>query len=280
VTHVLQPSTPSVGGDARVRRHCAMLPESDRTLHEGVAVTTPERTLLDCLCYLSAEAALVVGDGAAWRRAVQLEAVRQRLVEAAGRRGVRRAGQVLELVRDGAESPGESLTRYALVRGDVPEPVLQHPVVTPFGVDEADMAWVEEGVVYEYDGIRKYTDPDSGLPGEVIHREKVRESRIQAEAGMSNGSARAICGSPTVSSRGPRSYWRGDEPDGGSRPPGRSRTPGREPALPARTRDPRANSSARGHELARGSRVRGARHDFGRPGRGGLRRGSRPRVGG
>jgi hypothetical protein len=70
------------------------------------------------------------------------------------RRGVAAARIALRLVRDGAESRPETLVRLAIVRGGLPEPVLNETVLDGSGrfIGRADMQYPAFSVVVEYDG--------------------------------------------------------------------------------------------------------------------------------
>lgn len=69
-------------------------------------------------------------------------------------RGRRNALAALELVRDGSESPKESLLRLALVRAGLPEPALNLPIVGADGIriGFGDLVYPDFRVVVEYEG--------------------------------------------------------------------------------------------------------------------------------
>lgn len=82
-----------------------------------------------------------------------------------------------------AESPGESLSRVAIVRAGLPAPELQFEIHLPDGggwVATSDFAWPEHGVVGERDGREKYAaDPRRGrTAADVIMGEKDRDALI------------------------------------------------------------------------------------------------------
>ena len=78
-------------------------------------------------------------------------------------------------------SPGESLSRAAMFRLNLPRPDLQVEVDDADGLAGiADFGW--PGVVGEFDGRRKYAVPEGADPaeaGEVLWREKRREDRLR-----------------------------------------------------------------------------------------------------
>lgn len=89
----------------------------------GCRVLSVARTLVDLICarMLDRPGALAVVDGALRDgrcTPADLEAVLSRF---AGRRGIRRAREIIGLARLGIDSPGESALRLALVDGGVPD---------------------------------------------------------------------------------------------------------------------------------------------------------------
>ena len=87
---------------------------------------------------------------------------------------------LLAVADDGAESPGETLARLAILRLGVVPPVTQVPVETGLGTFWADLGWPECRVVGEYDGVAKYTA--RGDAADAVLREKRRQEAIE-EAG-------------------------------------------------------------------------------------------------
>lgn len=112
--HVIQASRSRVGRSPDVVRHVGHVAETDRTRRQGLAVTTLERTLVDCASSVSPAGGLIVAD-AALHRGANPAACAEILAGLSGRRGVVTARAVLAAADDGAESPGESLTRLALL---------------------------------------------------------------------------------------------------------------------------------------------------------------------
>jgi hypothetical protein len=113
-------------------------------LIDGVLVTTPARTALDIACRYPLVRAVAAVDSLA--RATHLEitdavhlADRYR-----GRRGIKRARRVLDLVDPGAESPQETWLRLKT----------QIPVRDEFGVLVAvfDLGWEDKMIAMDYEG--------------------------------------------------------------------------------------------------------------------------------
>ncbi|WP_182112386.1 MULTISPECIES: hypothetical protein [unclassified Actinotalea] len=174
-THVAQARPSRSGCSADVVRHVLELAAGDRTLHCGRAVTTLERTVVDCAMSCPPAAGLVVAD-AALHRGADLAVCLQLLTTMAGRRGVVRARAVLDVADDGAESPGETLARLAVLRAGLPAPTTQVPVRTALGTFWADLGWPAWRLLLEYDGVAKY---DVGRV--ALLAEKRREDALRAE---------------------------------------------------------------------------------------------------
>jgi very-short-patch-repair endonuclease len=177
--HVIQVTNPRAALPDDVVRHVGALPPDDVTLRAGQQVTTLERTAIDCAMGLGPADGLVVLD-AALHRGADPALLAELLARRAGSRGVRVARAVLSAADGGAESPGESLARLAVLRLGVVRPVTQVAVVTHLGRFWADFGWPQWRVVGEYDGVSKYTARGDAV-GAVL-REKRRQEAME-EAG-------------------------------------------------------------------------------------------------
>lgn len=101
----------------------------------------------------------------------------------------RRLQMSVRLARVGAESVGESRSRFLCWEQGLPEPELQFEVRDGPGEPFAcvDLAWPSRGLLGEFDGKVKYTrllKPGQD-PGDVVFLEKQREDRIREVTGMS-----------------------------------------------------------------------------------------------
>jgi hypothetical protein len=78
----------------------------------------------------------------------------------AGRRGIARARQTVDLFDPGAESPKESWLRVVLIQAGLPRPQTQIPVFNEFGsaIAYLDMGWEDVKVAVEYDGEQHRSD--------------------------------------------------------------------------------------------------------------------------
>lgn len=126
----------------------------------GMPVTSPADTWLDLAALLDVDDLIVLGDCIATR----VESI-EPLVEVlwARRRapGRAKAAQALTLVRVGSKSPMETTTRLVIVRGGLPEPKLNQPILDADGnwIAEVDFLWEEERLVGEYQGEKPHDGP-------------------------------------------------------------------------------------------------------------------------
>ncbi|WIA99040.1 MULTISPECIES: hypothetical protein [unclassified Curtobacterium] len=95
-----------------------------------------------------------------------------------------RAERAIALADGRSGSPGESVARVALDEVGAPEPELQHRFDDVDGlIGVVDFWFPEQGVVLEFDGRVKYTDPSLRRAGQtaadVVVAEKHREDRIR-----------------------------------------------------------------------------------------------------
>lgn len=177
--HVIQRSRPSRVGTSDVVRHIHEVPDEHLTTHRGHPVTTLERAVVDCAMSMSLLGGLVVAD-AALGLGADRETCRAILSAMPGRRGAPVARRVLDLADDGAESPGETAARLALVQAGLPVPETQVCVRTRFGDYWADLGWQLWRLLAEYDGRDKYRS--GAEPAAAVVAEKRRQAAIE-EAG-------------------------------------------------------------------------------------------------
>ena len=173
LTHVRQRGRPGPGRDRAVLRHGGPVDDIRLTAVGHLPVTDLVQTMVDCARTLPPLSGLVVAD-AALRAGADRAAALSMLDEMGGRPGVARARVVVDLADDGAESPGETATRFVLLRDGLPRPATQVPVVTRAGTYFADVGWDEWRVLLEYDGQAKYRSRADLLD------EKLREDAIRA----------------------------------------------------------------------------------------------------
>lgn len=171
--------------EAGVKHHRAQdLHDDDLRVVEGRLVVYPARAVWEAATSTTQRGALVAMDSAlhlALASRAELEAVAERYCRW---RGARRAGIPLRFADGGAESAGESLTRFMCFEESLPRPELQYRIVDGAGreIARTDFAWVDCSHVGEFDGAVKY---DALLrpgesPADVVIREKRREDEIRS----------------------------------------------------------------------------------------------------
>jgi hypothetical protein len=109
----------------------------------GIRATTPARTALDLACRYPLGEAVVAIDALARKTHLKIADVELLADRYGGRRGIRQARTVLDLVDPGAESPRETWLRLLVIRHGFPRPQTQIPVYDEFGalVAVLDMGW-------------------------------------------------------------------------------------------------------------------------------------------
>lgn len=141
----------------------------------GLRVTSPVQTLVDCAKTLPLVAALCIADGALHRQLLTQHQAREALLNAQGK-GVRACRRVAELMSPLAESPGETLTRFALIQAGF-EFVEQFWVYTSAGSFRADFMIKGLKLIIEFDGDVKYRDSTE----QAVLAERKRERALQNE---------------------------------------------------------------------------------------------------
>jgi Transcriptional regulator, AbiEi antitoxin len=146
------------------------------SMESGLPIVVPELAACSTAMLSDPDWAVATLDAIAWQDPDALErlaSVAELWPRLAGA-GVLR--QALPLVRTGAQTPLESLSRVRLVRQGLPEPALQVPI---HGVDGligyVDMLFELLGVIGEADGALKYDDR------RVLVHEKRREDQLRAD---------------------------------------------------------------------------------------------------
>lgn len=144
-------------GGVRGRR--LELPSGHVTTLDGMPITTPARTWLDCAQFLSWRDVVAMGDQILHLELSDREALDLMVRWGRGRRGVRLAREAVPILDPAAESPGESWVRAHLHRAGLPLPVCNHTVVLKARELRLDMAWPSVLVAVEYDG-QEFHGPD------------------------------------------------------------------------------------------------------------------------
>ena len=197
--HVTVAASTRMSRTTPVRRHHDRLAEADVVTVDGVSATSLDRTVLDVLRLLPAEAAIACADHAMRAtalvgrtyddgRAEQWRAsMRTRMDAAPGARGIRRARPIVEAADGRAESPTESVGRLQFIRLGFDDLVLQPEIVAAAGKRyRADLGVPPLRAYVEFDGRAKYTDVElrgGRTAEEVVFDEKRREDAVRAATG-------------------------------------------------------------------------------------------------
>ena len=145
---------------AGVKSHADRIEEDEIKKLAGIPATSPARTALDIGCWYPTVTAVAGIDALA--RAVEVKPADVEMLARryAGRRGITRARESLDLFDAGAQSPKESWLRVVLIRAGLPRPQTQIPVLNEFGsaIVYLDMGWADLKVAVEYDGEQHRSD--------------------------------------------------------------------------------------------------------------------------
>jgi hypothetical protein len=129
-------------------------------VHNGIRITTPERTAFDIGRSMSVNRSIPILDALSHATNFKIEDVASLAVASRGCRGIRQLRSILKLVDGGAESPQESRVRLLLVAAGLPPPETQIEFTDQFGMARirVDMGWREWRVAVEYDGVQHWAD--------------------------------------------------------------------------------------------------------------------------
>jgi len=169
-----------------VHLYRATLRDEDVTALDGQRLTSPHRTVLDCLRSLAPGDGVAVGDAALRAGLVSGDGLAEVLHTQRGWPGARRAALWIPRLDGRRETWLESYSVVTLSRFGIEPPEPQVEVYDDHGlIGRVDGLWLAEGVVGEADGAGKYLgdfDAD-GADGEAaakrVVREKVREDRLR-----------------------------------------------------------------------------------------------------
>lgn len=136
-----------------VRGRRLLLPAFHVMDFNGVAVTTPVRTWLDCAELMSFADLVAMGD-AILHRGLGHEGEFQHLLQwGYRRRGMAKVRKAVPILDGRAESPGESWARVLLLRGGCPPPRCNVDIYADdMWLARVDMVWPDKRVIVEYDG--------------------------------------------------------------------------------------------------------------------------------
>lgn len=120
---------------------------------DGLPVLGPDRTIVDCATILSFVELIQAAEHLIHKKFTTLESLaayaEQRHLD-----GVCRTRRILAYVREGAESPMETLVRLMIVFARLPEPRCNRKIFDDFGhfIGRGDLTYSRYKVLVEYDG--------------------------------------------------------------------------------------------------------------------------------
>lgn len=181
--HVSRAGTSGGRRSRQLHLHVAPMEPDEVVTVAGIAVTSVASTVVALARTLPFEEAVVVADNALHRELVGPHELREALDRYPRRHGTSAAARVLDFATGLAESPGESRSRVAMLRGGLPMPELQVPQYSAEGrwLGRVDFWWPEFGLIGEFDGLVKYGRllRPGQTAGDVVVAEKVREDALR-----------------------------------------------------------------------------------------------------
>lgn len=165
-----------------VRRIGARGRDVGSSIIEGIPVTDLRSTAVDIALRHHPIRAIVVLDDVL-RRGIERESLLDELVGRGDRRA-RKAEHLIALADGSAESPGESVTRWAADVLGAPRPETQREFTDALGlIGRVDLWFPDQRFVLEFDGHAKYSDEtirNGRSAADVVIDEKRREDRLRA----------------------------------------------------------------------------------------------------
>jgi hypothetical protein len=189
IVHVTRRDARAGRREVGVLQHRGRLPDEHVTLRNGLPVTDPTRTAMDCAGHMDLERSMALIGHFLHQEAT----TRERLHEMADFMerwpGSLRQRIAIDLADGRCESPGEHRTLFLCWDQQLPRPTPQFEVHDGFGnlVARLDFAWPEHRVWLEFDGRVKYQEllRAGEDPTDVVLREKAREQTIARLTGWS-----------------------------------------------------------------------------------------------
>jgi len=166
-----------------VVHHQGPVSEDDVELVDGLPLLREARCVVEAVALGNVESGLCVADSALHQGRVTREELLELHERNRWRFGARTVDLVTRLTEAGAESVGESRSRFMFWSQGFPKPIVQYPVFDSDGtlVGTTDLGWPWLGLLYEFDGRIKYGRllKPGELPGDAVFNEKLREDAIR-----------------------------------------------------------------------------------------------------
>jgi very-short-patch-repair endonuclease len=135
---------------------------SSTVIVNGMKVSDPVSTWLNCAAFLGVDELTVMGDGLVCRShpAATLDQLRAAVRSWHGQRGFVRLQKALVQVRANTDSARETMLRLILERAGLPEPELNGAILNSQGavIAHGDLVYRNYRVIVEYDGGQHRTD--------------------------------------------------------------------------------------------------------------------------
>ncbi len=143
--------------------HRAPLLACDVRELNGVRLTSPEWTLVDLARQVDRASLVALGDFLLAREnpLSSIAAIREVIDRRPKIKGIRRAREVLPLLRSGVDSAQESRLRVKILDAELPEPAITQPVFDEHGryISTPDLQYKEYRIALEYEGDHHRSDP-------------------------------------------------------------------------------------------------------------------------
>jgi hypothetical protein len=182
VVHVTRTDERAGRREAGVVQHLGELRDEDVVQRNGIRLTNPARTALDCACLLDLEHAVTIVGDFLHRKLTTKDELRAMAMFMVKWPGSLQHQLVVDLADERCESVGEHRTLFMCWAQGLPRPVPQYKVYDELGrlFARLDFAWPALGVWLEFDGRIKYQQllKDGEDVTTVVLREKKREKRI------------------------------------------------------------------------------------------------------
>lgn len=163
--HVSVPDPRRAPEGEGIRGHRLRITDADLRSVNGLPVTSIERTILDLAASLDDEALLAAIDNARWwRRSVAMRATLESLESAArryeGRRGLRRARELIALSTDRSDAPPESAFRHRFHLAGFPPAEPNRRIYDSGGrfLAMPDLQFRQYRMAFDYEGDHHRTD--------------------------------------------------------------------------------------------------------------------------
>ena len=146
-------------------------------LNQGLAVTTPLQTILDCCQSLPFLSALCVADYFLHHRLVPVAELRSALLKSSGRYS-KQHQKIAEYMSEKSESPAETVARYLVMSWGLSRPEEQKVIWVGRRYYRPDFLWEDAKVILEVDGDVKYSGA-YGQPDHVLQKEVIRQRDLE-----------------------------------------------------------------------------------------------------